>query len=221
VHPAEKELHFGRLVRGSPSPFRRIQLLGPPIARACRANSSHQWLLVRETTDGFDVSVDTAQARKLDGLLTIKGPTGEAAVTIDAKVVPPVRHTRRGITVLGIRVLSIFWALLPTLTIGILTPLLAPIPFLHAASRLHERRLWLFACEYGIGSLTSWILWYVAIVKKWTAASLIFYLILLAIGVAATIHAFKLRRLVFVASSSPTATDSSSPDAVRTWPPSI
>ena len=206
VHPAETELRFGRLVRGSPPPHRRIHLLGPPIARACRADAQYQWVLVQETADGFDVSIDTAQVRKLDGLLTIKGPTGEAAVTIDAKVVPPVRHPRRSTTVL-----SFFWALLPTLTIGLLTPLLAPIPFAHAAARFHERRLWLIACAYGVGSLILWILWIIAINKKWTAASLILYFVLLALGVVATIHAFKLRRLVFAAPSPPTAADSSSP----------
>ena len=206
VHPAETELRFGPLVRGSPPPHRGIHLLGPPIARACRADAPSQWVLVQETTDGFDVSIDTAQVGKLDGLLTIKGPTGEAAVTIDAKVVPPVRHPRRTTTVLGF-----FWALLPVLSFGVFTPLLAPIPFAHAAARFHERKLWLIACAYGIASLTLWILWYIAIIEKWTAASIIFYFVQLALGVMATIHAFKLRRLVFAAPSPPTAADSRSP----------
>jgi hypothetical protein len=127
-------------------------------------------------------------------------------VTIDAKVVPPVRHPRRSTTVL-----SFFWALLPTLTVGVLTPLLAPIPFAHAAARFHELRLWLIACAYGVGSLILWILWIIAINEKWIAASLIFYFVQLALGVVATIHAFKLRRLVFAAQSPPTAADSSSP----------
>ena len=164
---------------------------------------------IQETAEGFDVSVDTAQVRKLDGRLNIKGPTGEAAIIIDAEVMSLVQHPR-----LGVRVLSFFWALLPTLTIGLFTPLLAPIPFAHAAARFHERRLWLIACVYGVGSLILWILWYVAIVKKWSAASLIFYFILLALGVVATIHAFRLRRLVFAAPPPPTAADSSSPHAV-------
>jgi uncharacterized membrane protein len=111
-------------------------------------------------------------------------------------------------------VLGVFWALLPTLTIGILTPLLAPIPFAHAAARLHERKLWLIACAYGVGSLILWVLWIVAIDNKWNAASLIFYFVLVALGVVATIHAFRLRRLVFAAPRPPTASDSSSPHAV-------
>jgi hypothetical protein len=206
VHPAETELRFGRLVRGSPSPHLRIHLLGPPIARACRAYAPYPWVLIQETTDGFDVSIDTAQVGKLEGFLTIKGPTGEAAVTIDANVVPSVRHPRR-----STMVLSFFWALLPTLTIGVFTPLLAPIPFAHAAARFHERRLWFIACAYGVGSLMLWILWIVAISEKWTAASLVFYFAQLTLGVVATVHAFKLRRLVFAASSPPTAADSGSP----------
>jgi hypothetical protein len=112
------------------------------------------------------------------------------------------------------RTLSVLWALLPTLTIGILTPILAPVPFAHAAVRLRDRGLWLIAAAYGFGSLAAWVLWIVAIDEKWNAASFIFYSILLAIGVVATIHAFKLRSRVFTLSSSPTAANSGSPRAV-------
>ena len=63
VHPAETELHFGRLVQGSPPPHRTIRLLGPPIARACRADAPYQWVRIQETAEGFDVSVDTSQVR--------------------------------------------------------------------------------------------------------------------------------------------------------------
>jgi TIR domain len=111
-------------------------------------------------------------------------------------------------------ILSILWALLPTLTIGILAPILAPIPFAHAAIRLRDQRLWLIAAAYGLGSLTMWIMWIIAIEKKWTAASLIFYLILFALGVVATIHAFKLRGRVFAPPSPPTAAHSSAPHTV-------
>lgn len=112
------------------------------------------------------------------------------------------------------RTLSVLWALLPTLTVGILTPILAPVPFAHAAVRLRDRGLWLIAAAYGFGSLAVWVLWIVAIDEKWNAASFIFYSILLAIGVVATIHAFKLRSRVFASSSSPTAANSGSPRAV-------
>ena len=88
VHPAEKELHFGRIAAGSPPPHRTIHLLGPPIARACRPNASPEWINVEETAEGFDVSVDTAQTGTLEGRLSITGPTGEAAVTIQADLLP-------------------------------------------------------------------------------------------------------------------------------------
>jgi hypothetical protein len=114
----------------------------------------------------------------------------------------------------GGSILSVLWALLPTLTIGILTPILAPTPFVHAAVRLRGQGLWLIAAAYGFGSLTVWIMWIVAIDEKWTAASLIFYFILLALGVVATIHAFKLRSRVFAPPSPPTAANSGSPGAV-------
>ena len=111
-------------------------------------------------------------------------------------------------------ILSVLWALLPTLTIGLLTPILAPIPFAHAAVRLRDQGLWLITAAYGLGSLTIWIMWIVAINEKWDAASLTFYFILLVLGVVATIHAFKLRRRVFAPPSPPTVATPSSSRAV-------
>ena len=95
------------------------------------------------------------------------------------------------------RILSILWALLPTLSLGLLTPVLAPLPSAHAAVRLGERRLWFFSAAYGLASLTLWILWVMAIEKSWTPADGIFYASLLALGVLATIHAFRLRRRIY------------------------
>jgi hypothetical protein len=111
-------------------------------------------------------------------------------------------------------ILSVLWALLPTLTIGLLTPILAPIPFAHAAVRFRDQSLWLITAAYGFGSLTLWIMWIVAINEKWVAASLVFYFLLLALGVVATIHAFKLRRRVFAPPSPPMAANFSSPHSV-------
>jgi hypothetical protein len=252
VRPTETELNFGRLVQGSPPPHRRVNLLGPPIARACKTEVTQPWIHVQPTSEGFDVSVDTAQAGPLTGRLNIKGPTGEATVIVEVTLlpspplpsplktasheVPPATLTpsrlaetqpaasaaqpeqalitpsplaprpiatgpahavsRSGLSLLK-KILSVLWSLLPTVSIGILTPILAPIPFAHAAVRLRERKLWLFASGYGLGSLTLWIIWIIAIEKKWTAASLVSYFILLAIGIGATIHAFQLRRRVF------------------------
>jgi hypothetical protein len=86
-----------------------------------------------------------------------------------------------------------------------LTPFLAPFPFAYAAARLKDRRLWLFSASYCLASLTLWILWIIAIEKYWTPADIIFYLILLALGLLATIHAFLLRRRVFAPPSLPAA----------------
>jgi hypothetical protein len=88
VHPAESELDFGRLIQGSQSPHRIVHLLGPPIARACRPKASHAWIHIKDTAEGFDISVDTVQAGLLKGYLNIKGPTGQAAITIQAALVP-------------------------------------------------------------------------------------------------------------------------------------
>lgn len=88
VQTAESELYFGRLVQGSPPPHRTVHLLGPPIARACRPDTSHAWTHVRETADGFDISVDTFQVAPLEGRLLIKGPTGKVTVAIHAEVLP-------------------------------------------------------------------------------------------------------------------------------------
>ena len=267
VHPGETELNFGRLVQGSPPPHRTVHLLGPPIARACRPDAPYQWMYIQDTNGGFDISVDTAQARTLNGRLNIKGPTGKAAITIQAYVfssppqtaiskptddeilastlapsrvletpsaaqpMPPVLKepsVPSGGPVVnrparlasapelgrGKKILSLLWALPPTLSIGILTPILAPVPFAHAAVRLRDRRLWLISSAYGLGSLTLWILWVMAIEKKWQPAAVTFYLILLAVGVGATIHAFRLRYRVFARPSLPTAAESGSPHAV-------
>lgn len=86
VRPSETDVHFGPLEAGAPSPRRAIRLLGLPIARACRAYVSHNWMRVTETSEGFEISVDTSGAGTLSGSVSIKGPTGEAQVTVDADV---------------------------------------------------------------------------------------------------------------------------------------
>jgi TIR domain len=103
----------------------------------------------------------------------------------------------------GKKIVSVLWALLPTLTFGLLTPFLAPIPFVHAAAWLRDQRLWWIATAYGLGSLALWIPWFIAVVNNWRIA-LIFYFIMLAIGVVASIHAFMLRGRVFAPPSPPT-----------------
>jgi hypothetical protein len=88
IHPAETELRFGPLKQGSSPSHQMVRLLGPPIARACRPHPTHAWIHVTETAGGFDISVETTQTGTLEGRLNIKGPTGEASVTIEAEVVP-------------------------------------------------------------------------------------------------------------------------------------
>jgi hypothetical protein len=88
VEPAE--IHFGPVLTGSPPPHRTIQLLGPPIARACVPHISDDWLRVTVSETEVDVSVDTEQAGTLHGSVTLKGPTGEFVVTVAAEVAAAV-----------------------------------------------------------------------------------------------------------------------------------
>ena len=90
VRPEETELHFGEQRQGSDPPHRGIRLLGPPIARACAPHSSEDWIHVTETTEGLDVSVDTASTGTLRGSVDLKGPTGNAVIAIDVELLSPV-----------------------------------------------------------------------------------------------------------------------------------
>ncbi|MBV9141643.1 MAG: caspase family protein [Pseudonocardiales bacterium] len=89
VHTAEIELHFGQLVQGSRPAHQTVHPLGPPLARVCTFHASHRWIHITETTDGFEVSIDTAQAGTLRGEITLKGLTGETVIPIDATVITP------------------------------------------------------------------------------------------------------------------------------------
>ncbi|HXZ75036.1 MAG TPA: caspase family protein [Streptosporangiaceae bacterium] len=88
IHPEVTELHFGEQWQGSEPPHQVLRLLGPPIARACAPRASDEWIRVSETAEGFDVSVDTANAGTLRGTLDLKGPTGEAVIAIDVELIP-------------------------------------------------------------------------------------------------------------------------------------
>jgi Caspase domain len=89
VHPEETHLQFGQQRLGSAPSHRMVRLLGPPIARACTPRASHDWIRVNETAAGLDISIDTAHAGLLRGTLGLKGPTGEAAIAIEAEIVSP------------------------------------------------------------------------------------------------------------------------------------
>jgi hypothetical protein len=82
---------------------------------------------------------------------------------------------------LGIR--HVLWALIPVLSLGTLVP----VPFAHAAARLHDRRLWLITTAYVI----AWVL-----VLRMTIATESGYLYVSLMFVA-TAHAWWLRQRVF------------------------
>jgi Caspase domain len=88
VRPEETELHFGKRQQGSTPPHRMVRLLGPPIARACAPRASDDWIRVKETSEGFDISVDTTRTGTLRGSLGLKGPTGTAVIAVEAEILP-------------------------------------------------------------------------------------------------------------------------------------
>ena len=98
VQPAQTELHFGRIEQGSAPPRQTVQLLGPPIARACVPRPSHDWIRVDQKAENLDISIDTVDTGTLRGSLSLKGPTGEAAIAIDIDLISPppkTSHSRR------------------------------------------------------------------------------------------------------------------------------
>ena len=93
IRPEETELHFGERQQGSAPPHRLVRLLGPPIARVCAPCPSHDWIGVNETTEGFDISVDTTRAGTLRGSVDLKGPTGTAVIAVDVELLPQAAQT--------------------------------------------------------------------------------------------------------------------------------
>ena len=88
VRPDQTELHFGRVAQGSAPPRRRVELLGPPIARACVPRPSDDWIRVDQTAASLDISIDTSGTGSRHGSLGLQGPAGEAAIAIDIDIVP-------------------------------------------------------------------------------------------------------------------------------------
>jgi hypothetical protein len=100
VRPDQTELHFGRVEQGSSPPRQRVQLLGSLIARTAEPVPSHDWIHVDQTAASLDISIDTADTGTRHGSVGLKGPAGEATITIDVDVVPaPLQaspfHTQR------------------------------------------------------------------------------------------------------------------------------
>jgi Caspase domain len=93
IRPEETELHFGERQQGSAPPHRLVRLLGPPIARVCAPCPSHDWIGVNETTEGFDISVDTTRTGTLRGSVDLKGPTGTAVIAVDVELLPQAAQT--------------------------------------------------------------------------------------------------------------------------------
>ena len=93
IRPEETELHFGERQQGSVPPHRLVRLLGPPIARVCAPCASHDWIGVNETTEGFDISVDTTRTGTLRGSVDLKGPTGTAVIAVDVELLPQAAQT--------------------------------------------------------------------------------------------------------------------------------
>jgi hypothetical protein len=85
LHVPESVLHFGEVAQGSTA-RRTVHLEGPPLARACSVETPYSWIRTEETGDGIEVSVDTSVPGAFRGDITLKSPTGEAAVQVDVEV---------------------------------------------------------------------------------------------------------------------------------------
>jgi uncharacterized integral membrane protein len=94
VQPAQTELNFGQIAQGSAPPHQTVELLGPPIARACVPRPSDDWIGVSQAAEGLDISIDTTSTGARYGRLDLKGHTGEAVVDINVDIVPPAPRTR-------------------------------------------------------------------------------------------------------------------------------
>ncbi|MGW5876085.1 caspase, EACC1-associated type [Nocardiopsis terrae] len=88
VRPSPERLDFGRVGQYEPEPHRRVQLLGPPLARDCVPRPRNEWIHVVTETDGIDVSVDTRRAGSLEGTLTLEGRAEDTDLPVHADVLP-------------------------------------------------------------------------------------------------------------------------------------
>jgi hypothetical protein len=89
------EVDFGRLVVGSPSPVRTIQVGrgGGPVTAAVRAD--RPWIAVDQSHDLLRLRIDTAVVGRLDGELLISDESGQTAVRVRAEVLPRPVSTER------------------------------------------------------------------------------------------------------------------------------
>jgi molecular chaperone DnaK len=89
VQPSELQLRFGPAERGAAPLQRTIRLLGPPVARACVASPSADWIRVDQASDILEITIDTAETGTRHGRIDLKGPTGAAVIEIDVELVEP------------------------------------------------------------------------------------------------------------------------------------
>ncbi|WP_405720535.1 caspase family protein [Streptomyces sp. NBC_01537] len=88
VNPYPAHLHFGQVGQNTPTPHQSVRLLGPPLARSCVPRPQSDWLHATESSDGLDVSVETATPGRLSGDLVLEGVVGTSVVHVDVEVLP-------------------------------------------------------------------------------------------------------------------------------------
>ena len=84
---SDLELQFGDVVQGASPPHKRIHLSGPPLAQLCRIEGSDAEINVEEGPGWLDIALNTGQAGPLNAGIAVRGPTGEAQVSIHANIV--------------------------------------------------------------------------------------------------------------------------------------
>jgi DNA uptake protein ComE-like DNA-binding protein len=91
---------------------------------------------------------------------------------------------------------TILWALVPALSLG----LLAAVPFVHAAVKLRDRRMWVVTAAYAIVELALFVSLGGSGGPEATEGSPLYGGLLVALIITATVHAFLLRGRVFAVS---------------------
>lgn len=87
IQPDSSEIDFGRVDQGSAPPLKTVHLAGPRAARICTPRLSHDWIRLDRAGDTLGVSLDTTTRGRLNGTITLEGPTGEAEISVAANVI--------------------------------------------------------------------------------------------------------------------------------------
>jgi hypothetical protein len=87
VHPVEHRLDFGQVAQNS-MPSRTVELLGPPLARACAFQATEDRIHVQHSDLGLQVSLDTSRQGVIQGNVILKDPVKEEIVQVHAEVTP-------------------------------------------------------------------------------------------------------------------------------------